>query len=74
MIMSSFQLNEINIQDFTYVSKNNQNYHYITLVSRENFYPKCNKTFIELNPFISNHNKFTHMSITKTLQLLKEFN
>lgn len=111
--MTSLQLEEINIQDFNFVSKNNQNYYYITLVSRGNFCPECNtfskkihgyknktikhsillkedlniiyrqrryicpncnKTFIESNPFTSNHSKFTNMTITKTLQLLKDYN
>ena len=36
--------------------------------------PNCGTTFIEAAPFISNHPKLTKTTITKVLELLKDYN
>ena len=41
IIMRSLDLEEINIEKFDYVFRNNQNFYFITLVSRGRFCPNC---------------------------------
>lgn len=41
IIMRSLDLEEINIEKFDYIFRNNQNFYFITLVSRGRFCPNC---------------------------------